>query len=169
MNDNRVLLVQSPTRLQSLTPQRVSVTEEGPGNGRFDWDESAEAQSIKFVIMNCTTAEFIRCDSQWTLEFKEALDFLSVQSAICWGVKELKTSFEVVKIQMNRVLASIKIVIPPLLWSKTSGTSYPDTVLEFRERVLLAAATQSAVGSVKPIDLVARMVLLAGERWRSRA
>jgi hypothetical protein len=153
MNESRIFQTEPPVRLLPNAPQRVPVTEEEADNGRFNGDESVEDRSVKFFIMNCKTAEFVRCDSLWTREFNEALDFLSVQGAICWGVKELKASFQIVKIQMNRVLGSIKIVIPPLLWSKTSGT--PHTVLEFCQRVLLAEARQSPVGSLKPADLVA--------------
>ena len=157
MNENRIFQTEPPTRPQPNSPQRVPLTGEEADSGRFNSDESVEDRSVKFFIMNCKTAEFVRCDSLWTQEFNEALDFLSVQGAICWGVKELKASFQIVKIQMNRVLGSIKIVIPPLLWSKTSGT--PHTVLEFCQRVLLAESRQSSVGAVKPADLVAPLAI----------
>ena len=160
MNDNRVLHVESLTRLESKNPQRVSVTDEEADHGSFNLDESAEDQIVKYFIMNSKTAEFVRCDSLWTPEFKEALDFLSVQGAICWGVKELKASFQIVKIQMNRVLGSIKIVIPPLFWS-TANT--PHTIFEFCQGVLLAEARQSPVDVMKPAGLIAPTVL-AGRR-----
>lgn len=166
MNENRISYVESLVPPQSNCRERNPVTVEGADNGRFNREESLEDQSVKYFIMNSKTAEFVRCDSLWTVEFKEALDFLSVQGAICWGVKELKASFQIVKVQMNRVLGSIKIVIPPLLWSKTSGISH--TVREFRQRVLLVESRQSAADSMMPADLVAPMAF-DGRRGRGVA
>jgi hypothetical protein len=121
-----------PARHRRNFRQRIPATDEHSDNGRFNWDESVKDHSVKIFIKDYKTAEFMRCDSTWSLDFNEALDFLSVQRAIFWGMKELKTSFEVVKMRTNRLLGSVKIVIPPLLWSTASAQS---TQLEGSNRV----------------------------------
>jgi len=126
MNENRIFQAQTPAHFQPDVQPSNLVTEEACGAGRFSWQDPVKDQVLKFFIQNSKTAQFVRCDSMWTWDFNEALDFLSAQRARCWGLKELKSSFQVLSVQANRVLGSIKIVIPQLLKSKVSGT--PRTV-----------------------------------------
>jgi len=53
---------------------------------------------MKFYIQDCQTAQFMRCDSSWSADFDEALDFLSERRAYFFGIKELKNSFQILKV-----------------------------------------------------------------------
>jgi hypothetical protein len=44
---------------------------------------------MKKYLQNCKTLRFIRCDSLWTAELIEALDFISIRRAPVYGLKGL--------------------------------------------------------------------------------
>jgi hypothetical protein len=70
---------------------------------------------MKTYLQDCKTAEFIRCDSKWTLDMNEALDFLSVRRAVSFGMTELKNSFQVVQRESNDLPGALIIAISNLL------------------------------------------------------
>ena len=70
---------------------------------------------MKTYLQDCKTAEFIRCDSKWTLDMNEALDFLSVRRAVSFGMTELKNSFQVVQRESNGLPGALIIAISNLL------------------------------------------------------
>ncbi|HEV2694373.1 MAG TPA: hypothetical protein VG347_15885 [Verrucomicrobiae bacterium] len=54
---------------------------------------------MKIYLQDCKTLKFIRCDSSWTSEFAEALDFISVHRATVYGLTELKDAFQLVQVE----------------------------------------------------------------------
>jgi len=75
---------------------------------------------MKIFLQNCKTAEFIRCDSEWTLDVNEALDFLSVRRAVSFGMMQLKTAFQVVRCEPNRLPCAVIFAMSNLLWPEGS-------------------------------------------------
>jgi hypothetical protein len=68
---------------------------------------------MKFFLQDCQTMKFMRCDSTWTVDVTEALDFLSERRAFFWGMKELKHSFQILKIAVEDFLTVIpRLTIP---------------------------------------------------------
>jgi hypothetical protein len=74
---------------------------------------------MKFYIQDCQTAQFMRCDSTWGADINEALDFLSERRAFFFGMKELKNSFQILKVALEAPLPSF---IPQLILSGSSQT-----------------------------------------------
>jgi len=70
---------------------------------------------MKTYLQDCKTAEFMRCDSKWTLDMNEALDFLSVRRAVSFGMTEMKSSFQVVQRESNDLPGALIIAISNLL------------------------------------------------------
>jgi len=70
----------------------------------------------KVFLQDCRTAEFMRCDSMWTTDFNEAMDFLSVRRAVAFGMKELKNSFQVMRVEPGRLVGAVVIAISNLSW-----------------------------------------------------
>jgi hypothetical protein len=120
MKENRVI---DPGTMSGSRPDfshRIPAPVGESGHDRFNGSGNLSDQALRYFIRSCTTSEFIRCDSLWTLNFSEALDFLSLERAVYWGRKELKTPFEVIKAGQNQFLDSIEIAVLPLLWPKAS-------------------------------------------------
>jgi hypothetical protein len=71
---------------------------------------------MKIYLKDCKTDKFMRCDSQWTADITEALDFLSEQRAFLFGLQELKESFHIVKIRAAELLPAIipQLTIPQI-------------------------------------------------------
>jgi hypothetical protein len=73
---------------------------------------------MKIILQNSKTAKFMRCDSMWTVDTDEALNFLSVQRAIFFGMKELIDSFQVLQIESNGLSTHVIVMIPQPQWPK---------------------------------------------------
>jgi hypothetical protein len=73
---------------------------------------------MKIFLQDSNTAQFMRCDSTWAMDIQEALDFLSVQRAVFFGMKELKEPFQVVQAEPDGLQSPITITIPQLQWPK---------------------------------------------------
>ena len=71
---------------------------------------------MKFLLQNCRTAEFMRCDSTWSADINEALDFLSERRAFFYGLKELGDSYTIIKIVAETLLP---ILVPQLILPKS--------------------------------------------------
>jgi CheY-like chemotaxis protein len=82
-----------------------------------DWQDQPLPVGMKISLQNCKTGQFMRCDSLWTLDIKEALNFLSVRRAISFGMNELKDSFRVLQIEESNLLGNVIIAISNLLSS----------------------------------------------------
>jgi hypothetical protein len=76
--------------------------------------------SLKVFLQDCKTAKLMRCDSMWTEEFHEAMDFLSVRSAVAFGMKELRDSFQLMRIESNEFSGVVTIAISNLSWPEGS-------------------------------------------------
>ncbi len=76
-----------------------------------DWQDQPLAAAIKISLQNSKTGEFMRCDSMWTANINEALNFASVRRAISIGLKELKEPFRVLQIRKNDLLGTVIIEI----------------------------------------------------------
>lgn len=83
----------------------------------------AKGVTSEFLLQDCETKKFMRCDSMWTADIDEALDFLSAQRAVCFGLKELKASFQILQIESNALSDPSIMIIPQLQWSKPSFTT----------------------------------------------
>ncbi len=79
---------------------------------------------MQFFLQDGKTAKFIRCDSLWTLDIAEALDFGSVQRAIFFGLKELKNSFQVLQVDSTGLSVFIT-AIPHVQWSNFQAQAVP--------------------------------------------
>jgi hypothetical protein len=85
---------------------------------------------VKFYIQDSQTAEFIRCDSTWSADLNEALDFLSERRAFFFGMKELGNSFQILKVASG---APLPMFIPQLIRSDSSQTRLvgPDSAAKY--------------------------------------
>ena len=83
----------------------------------------------------------MRCDSQWTLDVNEALDFLSVQRAVSFGMTELKNPFQVVQRESNDLPGAIIITISNLLWPEGSPLALKISVKNAMTRPKTTPAT----------------------------
>lgn len=91
-----------------------------------------KAATFSFFLQDYKTKKFMRCDSTWTNYISEALDFLSTSRAICFGMKELKTAFQILQIAPNMITAPAEMVIsqlPQLASSSATRTAYEEIVL----------------------------------------
>jgi hypothetical protein len=75
---------------------------------------------MKIFLQDCKTAKFIRCDSNWTLDRNEALDFLTVKRAVSFGMKELKDSFQVMQIEPDDLQGTVILAISNLRWPEAA-------------------------------------------------
>jgi len=59
----------------------------------------------------------MRCDSLWTAEIGEAMDFLSERRAFFFGLKQLKDPFQILKIAteqpLSAIITQVSIPVPP--------------------------------------------------------
>ena len=114
---------------------------------------------MKIFLQDCKTAQFIRCDSAWTLDINEALNFLSARRAVSFGVKELKNSFQVVRIESNEVLGTIIMAISNLRWQNGSQSALSISVTSARPKPTAGRAPLQRGSSPPP-----RIIMLDGER-----
>jgi CheY-like chemotaxis protein len=63
------------------------------------WQDQSPATGMKISLQNCRTGQFMRCDSVWTADINEALNFRSFQRAFCFGMNELQDPFQVLQIE----------------------------------------------------------------------
>jgi hypothetical protein len=77
----------------------------------------------KVFLQDCRTSEFMRCDSMWTTDFNEAMDFLSVRRAVAFGMKELKNSFQIMRVEPGRLAGAVVIAISNLSWPEGSQSA----------------------------------------------
>jgi hypothetical protein len=85
---------------------------------------SALNLQIKFILQDCRTGKFIRCDSMWSDDIHEALDFLSARRAVFYGMKELKAEFHILQIGQTGLVSTATIKMGLLKWSKTPKAAY---------------------------------------------
>ena len=78
---------------------------------------------MKIFLQDCKTAKFIRCDSAWSLDCNEAMDFLSVRRAVSFGMKELKDSFQVRRAEFDGLPGPVLIAISNLSWPEGSQSA----------------------------------------------
>jgi CheY-like chemotaxis protein len=74
-----------------------------------DWQQQPLAAGMKISLQNYKTGQFMRCDSRWTADIKEALNFLSFKRAVSFGMNELKDSFQVLQIEESQCRAFNRI------------------------------------------------------------
>ena len=79
-----------------------------------DWQDQPVASGMKISVQNSKTGNFMRCDSVWTVDINEALNFLSARRAISFGLNELKEPFQVLQIGKNDLLGTVIIAISNL-------------------------------------------------------
>ena len=53
------------------------------------------------LIQDSKTAKFLRINSTWTSDVREAFEFLSVSYAVAFGLKELKGPFRTLEIESD--------------------------------------------------------------------
>jgi CheY-like chemotaxis protein len=64
-----------------------------------DWQDQPPAAGMKISLQNCNTGQFMRCDSVWTADINEALNFHSFRRAVSFGMNELRDPFQVLQIE----------------------------------------------------------------------
>ena len=77
----------------------------GQAASPLNWQDAPPG--LKIVLRNCKTGKFIRCDSVWTVDINEALNFRSIQRAVSFGMNELKDPFQVLQIEKNDHSSSV--------------------------------------------------------------
>ncbi len=87
----------------------------GPTAPLPDWQELPLAAGMKISLQDFKTRKFMRCDFTWTMNIKEALNFVSVRRAIRFGMNELKEPFRVLQVRKNDLLGTVIITISDLL------------------------------------------------------
>ena len=134
--DTTLLKPYTPDELLATVRKDIFATD---GAGRkpppSDWQDQSVAAGMKISLQNSETGKFMRCDSMWTVEINEALNFLSVQRAVSFGMNELKDSFQVLQIGKNDLSGTVIITISNL--SRLPQSS--------REGQFIASATRASV------------------------
>jgi hypothetical protein len=87
-------------------------------------DSSRLHQELKFILQDCQTHKYMRCDSMWTDDINEALDFLSARRVVLFGLKELKAAFNVLKFGCMGLEATATVGVGLLKWSKAPRTAH---------------------------------------------
>jgi hypothetical protein len=107
----------------------------------------SQSKQMKFLIQDCQTAEFMRCDSSWGVDINEAFDFLSERRAFLFGMKDLKNSFKIIKVALEAPFpAFIRLILSPGSQTSIRATKHPceqaplmrrmqTSVLELRKRL----------------------------------
>jgi hypothetical protein len=75
---------------------------------------------MEIILQDLQTAKFIRCDSSWTSDRNEALDFFTVKRAVSFGMKELKDSFQVIRIEPGDLKGTVILAISNLQWPEAA-------------------------------------------------
>jgi hypothetical protein len=104
--------------------------------------QSSKSKQMKFYIQDCQTAEFMRCDSTWSADIDEALDFLSERRAFFFGMKELKNSFQILEIATEALLP---IIIPQLALRRIPHAVPARAEKRIYEQVLPMRRLQSSI------------------------
>jgi len=81
-------------------------------------------QRIKFILQDCLTGKFMRCDSMWSDDMDEALDFLSAPRAVFYGMKELKAEFYLLQIGLTGIMSTATINPGLLKWTKAPRAAH---------------------------------------------
>jgi hypothetical protein len=69
---------------------------------------------MKIYLQDCKNLTFIRCDSLWSSDISEALDFISVRRATLYGLRELKDAFQLLQVEADGFQSRVSDVIPQL-------------------------------------------------------
>ena len=104
-----------------------------------DRQDQPLAAGMKISLQNSKTGKFMRCDSVWTADINEALNFLSVRRAISFGMNKLKEPFRVLQIGKNDLLGTVIAAI-------TNSHVHPNLVVKVNAplplfRLIASAAT----------------------------
>jgi hypothetical protein len=87
-------------------------------------DPSSELhQQIKFILQDCETGKFMRCDSIWSDDMDEALDFLSARRAVFFGMKELTAEFQILQIGCSGLRSTATLKRGFLKWKHATQTA----------------------------------------------
>ena len=81
-------------------------------------------QRIKFILQDCLTGKFMRCDSMWSNDIDEALDFLSAARAVFYGMKELKAEFYLLQIGLPGLMSKATVNPGLLKWTKAPRAAH---------------------------------------------
>jgi hypothetical protein len=81
-------------------------------------------QQIKFILQDCQTGKFMRCDSMWSDDINEALDFLSARRAVFFGMKELTAEFHILQIGCSGLRSTATIKLGLLKWTEASPAAH---------------------------------------------
>ncbi|HTB85442.1 MAG TPA: hypothetical protein VK742_17480 [Candidatus Sulfotelmatobacter sp.] len=93
--------------------------------GEIETDQAgALDQRIKFILQDCLTGRFMRCDSMWSDDMDEALNFLSAPRAVFYGMKELKAEFHLLQIGHAGIMATSTINPGLLRWTKAPRAAH---------------------------------------------
>jgi hypothetical protein len=103
---------------------------------------------MKFLLQDRQTAKFMRCDSMWTADMEEALNFLSVQRAVFYGMKELKDPFQVMRIEAGGRAGAVTITISNPLWPGYSLSALIFSGADVRPMLDAAPAFSSSLEAV---------------------
>jgi DNA-binding response OmpR family regulator len=77
------------------------------------WQDQPAA-GVEIFLRHCETGKFMRCDSVWTADIKEALNFRSVRRAVSFGMNQLKGPFQVLQIVKGDRLGAVITAIANL-------------------------------------------------------
>jgi hypothetical protein len=69
---------------------------------------------MKIYLQDCKTLKFIRCDSSWSSELTEALDFISARRATVYGLTELKGAFQLLQVEADGLQSRLSAIIRQL-------------------------------------------------------
>jgi CheY-like chemotaxis protein len=97
----------------------------GPSASLPDWQDQPLAAGMKISLQNSKTGKFMRCDSTWTADINEALNFHSFQRAVSFGMNVLKDPFQVLQIEESHLLGAVIIAISNLLRSPQTSCESP--------------------------------------------
>jgi hypothetical protein len=81
-------------------------------------------QRIKFILQDCQSGKFMRCDSLWSDDINDALDFLSAPRAVFYGMKELKAEFYLIQIGHTGLMSTATINPGLLKWTKAPRAAH---------------------------------------------
>ncbi len=79
-----------------------------------DWQDQPLAAGMKICLQDSKTGNYMRCDSVWTVNIGEALNFFSVRRAVSFGVNELEEPFRVLQIGKKDLLVTVIIDVPDM-------------------------------------------------------
>jgi len=80
---------------------------------------------MKIYLQDCKTFKFIRCDSSWSSDITEALDFISVRRATLFGLTELKDAFQLLQLEADGLQSCVSAILGKLPVIKTAAAPRP--------------------------------------------